>query len=340
MLNKAVIDLRVIRKNALNVKAKLKKSTRLCAVVKADGYGHGAQKIASAIYNVADCFAVALSEEGVSLRFSGIDKDILVLTPCLSKDDTLRAIAYGLTLTVDSFSRLKQVAECARQINKTAFVHVKFNSGMNRYGTDSLEEVKKICDFIQKTPCVKLTGIYSHLANPQNKSSLNIGVNKFLLANNLVKGYNNKVISHISASGGFLQGVEFDMVRIGILLYGYKPFDSSLVKVKPAMKVYSPIVCERSLKKGQTALYGDLRLEKNLDLSLVRYGYADGLPRNSLPSQFNNRCMDVTATTEIKCGKYGALVMDNADRLAKLYHTISYEILTKSAIRAEKIYIT
>ena len=80
MLNKAVIDLNVIRENALAVKRLLPKKTGFCAVVKADAYGHGAEKVANALYGIADCFAVALPEEGAALRLSGIDKDILVLT--------------------------------------------------------------------------------------------------------------------------------------------------------------------------------------------------------------------------------------------------------------------
>ena len=81
MLNSAVINLSVIKRNAENVKTALGGKSKLCAVVKADAYGHGAEKIAAALYTVSDCFAVALPEEGVSLRLSGIDKEILVLTP-------------------------------------------------------------------------------------------------------------------------------------------------------------------------------------------------------------------------------------------------------------------
>ena len=159
-----------------------------------------------------------------------------------------------------------------------------------------------------------------------------------MLANNLVKGYNNKAICHISASGGFLSGVQADMVRIGILLYGYKPFKSSLIEVKPIMKVYAPVLKTRHLNANDVALYGDLKSEKDRDISLVRYGYADGLDRKNTQEIFNNRCMDVSAVNGLFSGFYP--ILEDADMLAKQYGTISYEILTKVALRAQKIYVT
>jgi len=338
MLNKAYIDLSAIRSNALAVKRKLKKTTKLCAVVKADAYGHGAPKVCSALHNIADCFAVATAEEGIELRLSGENKEVLVLT-ALFKGDVERAVFYSLTPTVCSTKDVTSLErECEKQ-GKNICVHVKVNTGMNRQGVEDLEELERVLKCISRQSRVKLGGAYSHFAFPENKKSLLAQQNKFLLANNLVKRYNNKAICHISASGGFLSGVECDMVRIGILLYGYLPFTSDYISVKPAMKIYAPVLKSFSLNKGDSALYGKLIAKENLDLSLIRYGYADGLMRKKTSGQFNNRCMDITAI-RLK-GKAGKLVpvMINADALAKEYETISYEILTKSAFRAEKIYI-
>ena len=178
--------------------------------------------------------------------------------------------------------------------------------------------------------------MYSHYGNPQKESSLEKATDKFLLANKLVKGYNESATCHISASGGFLKGKFFDMVRIGILLYGYKPFESKGVKVSPAMKVYAPVISKRNIKCFDGALYGNAKSLTDKNLSLIRFGYADGLPRKKVNGQFNNRCMDVTAIEE-KTGKFYP-VMKDAQALAKKYHTITYEILTKITIRAIKIY--
>jgi alanine racemase len=155
----------------------------------------------------------------------------------------------------------------------------------------------------------------------------------------MVKGYNSKAISHLSASGGFLQGQIFDMVRIGILLYGYLPFKTKSFSVTPAMQVFAPVVTTRKVKKGQSALYGNLTAKSDLDLSIIRYGYADGLQRAKVDNQFNNRCMDLTAIKGVKTQNGYVCVMDNAEQIAKNQNTISYEVLTKCAMRAQKIYI-
>ncbi len=338
MLNQAVINLNTIKNNAKNVRKKLKKGVKLCAVVKADAYGHGAEKVSSALYPIVNSFAVALPEEGISLRLSGIDKEILVFTPPRS-EDVERSVFYNLTHTVATVSQLKMLDGAGKRQNRIVKAHLKFNAGMNRQGIDKISAIKEIISLLDRLTNVKISGLYSHFSAPENKNSLNGALNKFLLANNLIKGYNNNVTCHISASGGFLSGVQADMVRIGILLYGYKPFESNLVSVKPAMKIYAPVLCKRTLAKGESALYGDLRCIENTEFSLVRYGYADGLSRQSVEGLFNNRCMDISAMTKVKTTKHGAVIMDNAQELAKKYNTISYEILTKSAIRAEKIYL-
>ncbi len=336
MLNIVKINLNQLRKNTLEIKSKLNLSTRLCAVVKADAYGHGAPAVANAIYDIVDCFAVALLEEALELRNSGIDKDILVLTPIFD-EDLERAVHYNLTLTVESKTQIEKIDREGKRQRKKTKLHLKFNVGMNRFGVDSLAELDELLKLVTTKKQVILDGMYSHLPCPQNKKLLKTAENKFLLANNLVKGYNNKAICHLSASGGFLMGVQFDMVRIGILLYGYKPFPSNLVKLAPVMKVYSRVVRRRSLKKNQTALYGEYYLNKDQSVSLIRYGYADGLERLAVHGQVNNRCMDATMIS----GDFDktVLVMDNALELAKKYKTIPYEILCKIGLRGEKIYI-
>ncbi len=337
MLNKAVVNLQTIRDNALAVKRKLKNTTKLNAVVKADGYGHGAPAVANALYTIADAFSVATVEEGVQLRLSGIEKQILVLIPPLVQDfDT--AVFYNLTLAIDDVRAVFALSnECERQ-NRKASVHLKFNSGMNRAGVDTLNELDLLARAVDADKWLYLDGMFSHFARPEHKKSLLSAQNKFSLANILVKGYNNNAICHISASGGFLSGVHGDMVRTGLLLYGYKPFDSDYIDVQPAMKVFAPVIKARNLTAGQTALYGDKKVRKDCPIRLVRYGYADGLPRKQISGQFNNRCMDQTAVLSDKRGGW-ACVMDDADVLAKRYGTISYEILTKCAIKAHKIYL-
>lgn len=337
MLNKAVIDLNVIRENALAVKRLLPKKTGFCVVVKADAYGHGAEKVANALYGIADCFAVALPEEGAALRLSGIDKDILVLTRVGNTDLSLIS-DYGLIATACGAEDIRAFALFSERSHKPLRTHIKFNTGMNRQGITGLDELKAVLDRAAGTG-VKIEGLYSHYACPENDEERNNATSKFLLANNLVKHYNNNALCHISASGGVLSGEFFDMVRVGLLLYGYKPFPCARIKVTPAMRVYAPVVCERTLSVGEGALYGLKKAEKPEKLSLIRYGYADGLPRMEIERSFNNACMDVTAFRNLPRGTRFVNVLDDAEKLAAEYGTIVYELLTKAALRAEKIYL-
>ncbi len=336
MLNKAIINLGAIKNNALMLKKKLNKGTSFCAVVKADAYGHGAEEVSSALYNTADCFAVALFEEAKRLRLSGIDKDILCLIPFFPCEVS-SAVALNLTATVYTKEHLEILSKCAVPKGIKAKVHIKYDTGMNRQGVKGIENLKKLLDFAFNLQGIQVDGLYSHFFAPENKNMLLSQVDKFLLANNLIKGYNNNITCHISASGGFLSGVQMDMVRFGILLYGYKPFESDLVSVKPALKVFAPVIGRQNINFGESALYGVKLAPCNIDFSLVRCGYADGLFRKETNQLFNNRCMDLSAYLG-KMDKW-ACVMDDADKIAKEHDTISYEILTNAVKRAEKIYL-
>ena len=335
MYNNAIVNLIDLKQNALKIKSKLK-NTKLCAVVKADAYGHGACPVANALYPICDCYAVALVEEGVGLRQSGIDKEILVLIPPFL-GEIERAINYNLSLTIDSLKILYYLEKTCEKLNKKCKIHIKFNSGMNRLGVDNLQELQKILDVCDKLKMVKVQGFFSHYACPEDKKGFESATEQFLLANNLVKGYNKSIVSHISASGGFIKGAYFDMVRIGIMLYGYTPFECDF-SLTPVMKVYSPVVKQREIHKGQNYLYGNKRLNTTQSASIIRYGYADGLPRKETKWQLNNRCMDLTMIKG-QCKRAFVPIMTNAGSLAKEYQTIPYEILTKVGMRAQKIYI-
>ena len=307
-------------------------------MVKADAYGHGAEKVANALYNVADCFSVAMLHEAKSLRLSGIDKEILVLIPVVKKEIE-ECLEYNLILTVDSALDLKRINSVAKKLNKIASVHVKFNVGMNRLGVDNLDDLSNILRLSTKLKNLKVSGLFTHFPCPQNKGALKKQIDKFLLAIKLVKGYNKKVICHASASGGFLaKNADFDMVRIGILLYGYYPFSVEgklRVKVKPALKLSVPVIKTREIKENSYLLYGTKKQKKDRQISLIRLGYADGFIRKSTPLTCNNMAMDVTAVH----GKLkNKIVIKDFSKLAELQKTIPYELIVKSTVRAERRY--
>ena len=335
MLNSAYINLNHLVYNAKQIKNNLPKSTLFYAVVKADAYGHGLSMCANALHPIVDGFCVALKEEAIGLRLSGVDKEILLLVPNF-KGETRELIEKDITLSVFKKEHLIQVEKCAKKLSKVAKVHVIFDSGMKRLGVETVNELIELINFSKKLAHVKITGLFSHFAMPENDFLRQKALEKFMVAKKIIKDYNKNAIVHISASGGFLKGVYLDAVRIGLLLYGYTPFKCEKFPLKRVMKIYAPVVNTKQIKKGESCLYGSIKSQKDLNLKIVRYGYADGLFRKPIKGQFNNRCMDLTAVKAK--GKY-VCIMDNADKLARFYTTISYEILTKAAIRAEKIYI-
>lgn len=336
MRNTAIINLVTIRKNAENIKKNLEPNCKFCAVVKADGYGHGAVEVANAIYDIVDCYAVAILEEAIELRLAGIDKDILVLIPPFNSEIE-KFVNYSLTATVDNKTAISMLNAEAKRQDKKVKAHIKFNAGMNRNGVDTIKELKSLLNFCKTQTWVDIEGLYSHFGAVEKKSLRNKTLKQFTLANEVIKGYNKKAVSHISASGGFLVGnMQFDMVRIGLLLYGYLPSGiKSKFLVNPALKIEISVIKKRILKKGQTAMYGAKKLKKNTKISLIRFGYADGLERRTIKGQVSNRCMDVTA---IK-GHFTRCEYSDVIALSKSYKTIPYEILTKIAIRANKKYI-
>ncbi len=337
MLNQAVINLSTLKRNVHAIKSLLPQKTKLCAVVKADAYGHGAERISSYLYPYVDCYAVALIEEGINLRLCGIDKDILVLTPPVCEDDYLLAVKYDLTLSISLIKQISLAQKTAKCLGKKLKVHIKYNTGMNRLGLDGLKQLDIACQKLIGSSHLILDGLYSHLACPEKDILFNKAYNNFLLAIKTVKRYNKDVTCHLSASGGFLRSAFFDMVRIGIMLYGYKPFKTDKISLSPIMKIYATKLLERRISKGDSALYGFLPSKSPKTLSIIRLGYADGFFRKATTTTFNNRCMDLSAII----GKTSncVLIMDDAEKLAKENKTIPYEILVNCTKRAEKIYI-
>lgn len=316
----SVIDLCAIRRNALKIK-ELARGAKFYAVVKADAYGHGAEEVARYIEHLADCFCVAIVEEGIALRAAGIAKPILVFAPPLDYYDALRAEAHNLTVTVNSVRTAKLI--------KGLKCHIKVNTGMNRTGCN-LNELPAV---LSEIPADCAEGVYSHLFAPHDETAALKQLELFRKAEEIVKQINPCATAHISASGGLLRGGEFlrDAVRCGILLYGYSPFGFSC-GVEPVMKVYARRTQITEFIGGGI---GYNFADKNYrSLSAYRCGYADGFFR-TVPLGEKTLCMDAFVSErdeELLC------VMDNADDYAKRAGTISYEVLTGVTKRSERVY--
>ncbi len=334
--NVAEISLTKLKYNLNNVK-KFTKTAKICAVVKSDAYGHGIVEIANALYNKVDCFAVSLESECVKLRQAGIDKEILLLTPVF-KQNAKRLISLKITLTVTSPYELKFIYKNAVLLNKRASVHIKINSGMNRLGIDDVKDVQKCVNYAKRRgKFIKITGCYSHLGSPSNDEYSNHQLEVFKNLSKPVKEYNKNAVLHLSSSGGILKGKEylFDMVRVGILLYGYLPYKTDKIKVKPIMKIKAKRLVNRYNIKNKHLMYGD-NLSVVDGVSVIRLGYADGIFRSNTNGVIGNACMDLCATN-LTNSSYVTIVSD-VEKLAKSYGTISYEVLTNITKRSQRIY--
>lgn len=327
----------VVRTDALRANAEFFRAAsgvKLCAVVKADGYGHGAAAVARALCGTADCFAVALVEEGARLRHAGVAGDILVLCPPLCEGEVLRAAYHGLVLTVSDGQDAALIARACARYGLRVRCHVKLNTGMNRFGLDG----RALARFLASPPVAGLCveGVYSHFYRPEDAAVREGQFARFLRMADAVEGRFGKLCRHIAATGGALCGRRYaqDMVRVGLGLYGYAPEGFCALALRPALRVYASVAAARAYRYGGAG-YGGY-LPQGGPLSVVRAGYADGFFRTGQGR--NALCMDAFVA-ERPLQKYeDVCLFSDADAYARAHGTVSYEVLVRACSRAVKEY--
>ncbi len=330
----AIIDLECIRHNVKEIKKFIKDDVKFIAVVKSNAYGHGICEVSNAIKNDVDAFAVSWLDEGISLRYSGITKPIIMLLPP-SKEEILRAIRHGITLTIDGKDRLCSILKICKRYCLQADINVAVNVGMNRIGIDTKKDLDDVLEILSVTEkYLKLQGIFSHFSNVYDLKTTEIQFEKFInFCKDVKKNFPNTIF-HVASSGATLLNKKFqlDAVRIGLMLYGYSPFKDFKIKLKKAMTVNAETVVRRTLNKGENLLYGDFSLNKKTDVKIRAYGYADGLYRKGFYGSLNNTCMDLCAT------ETNGTILSDAEEIANKNQTITYEILCNVSKRCKFIY--
>lgn len=348
---KAKISLRNIRFNAERFSALTGK--RLCAVVKANAYGHGAEDVTAALNGVADCFAVALIEEALAIRVAACGREILVLTPPTTEEEGYTLAANGFTACVDSLKTARLLLQTCAKYRLPLRVHLKVNTGMNRYGMNA-QALGKTCKLLQRDPYLFVEGVYSHLCEC-NRLRAEEQRQLFLRLVAVCKRYFPSVIAHLGATYGAMLGEKFtfDMVRIGLGLYGYLPCQASALtgvdeatvsalQLKKCMAVYAKTVTRRRFIFGGVGYGAELEKGSLESLSVCRVGYADGFLRrqdNGMQGGADNAgtlCMDA-CIRKGKCRGWIPILTD-ADEIAQQTGTIAYEVLCAATRRAEFIY--
>lgn len=347
------IDLDAIRKNILNTKKSKNENEKACAVIKADGYGHGAVQIAKNVVDIVDFFAVACIDEAMELRRNGIQTPILILGYTHpSYFET--AVLNDIRLTIYDEKAAAKLAKAAREKKKPAKIHIKLNTGMNRIGFRPDKESLKIIQKIYKMKGIEIEGIFTHLhsADEKDQTSAIEQINAFRSFTDELKAKGIDIpIRHCanSAAAITLPQADFDMFRLGISLYGlYPSANVKQQKLFPAMSLYSHVTMVKNIKKGETVGYGaTYTATKATRVATVSVGYADGYLRNLSNKGYvlirgkraniiGNVCMDqimvdVSKIPETKVddkvvliGKSGNKVI-TMEEIAQLGGTINYE---------------
>lgn len=364
----AEVNLTNIKYNVDNVKKALTKDTMLCCVVKADAYGHGAVEVSKFLdkeENV-DFFSVARLEEGLALTKAGIKKPIL----CMGYTNTNKiqhAIDSNIRITVYSLEMAIKIDELAKLSNKKAYVHIKIDTGMGRIGflvnEQSISDIKKIFTLEN----LVIEGIYTHFAksDEENKETTYKQIKKYNRVINLLEQANlNIPIKHVSNSAAILdlRECDFNMVRLGISLYGSYPSSevSKDIKLKTALELKTIVSNIKNINKGTSVSYaGIYTADKDVKIATLSVGYADGFPRTQKNPQvfINGRllnivgrmCMDQTMVEipndlDIKMEDEAILIGDidgiRIGDISSKVGTIDHEILCCITKRVNRVYIT
>lgn len=362
---RAIIHIDRFCGNVKHIREKVGPAPLICAPVKADAYGHGAVPMArAAIEAGASYLAVATVEEGAELRSVGISAPILVLSLPLP-EELADAARLRLSLLLGDEDMVKEAALAAEQAGEKLAVHLKIDTGMGRVGCRP-EAASALAARIASFRSLMYAGTATHLSVADSRTPEDIRYTKkqlslFTQSIESIKaaGFDPGVV-HAANSGAILlhEDACFDMVRPGILLYGYSPVENPPIFVEPVMELITRIVLIKTMRVGEAVSYGRTwTVSEETRIATIPVGYGDGLPRG-LSGNFSVRiqrrfyplagrvCMDqcmidLGNDTDIQRWDevtiFGGKAQSAADIAAKL-HTIPYEITCNINKRVPRVY--
>lgn len=356
--------------NIKTLKDSLKKETLIMAIVKADGYGHGAITVSKTfLENGADRLGVSILPEAIELRRSGVHGPIIILnyTPPSQFEKILE---YDLIQNIYSYEEAKILSDMAYKMNKTATVHIKIDTGMGRIGflpnEKSIRDIKKI----NSLKNLKIEGIFTHFSSSdeKDKSYTRAQYKKFKWVIDELESEEVYIkIKHVSNSAAILDLPEYDlnMVRPGIILYGYYPsleVDRSRIDIKPAMTLKSSISNIKTVPKDTSISYNRVFTTKRRSIiGTLPVGYGDGYSRmltgkakvaikeKRIPI-IGRICMDqmmvdlnaledVDMKDEVVLFGYEKEVYPSVEEIAKSLGTTNYEIICMISRRVPRVYV-
>lgn len=283
----ALIHLEAIRQNILETRKRVGDGTKIMAIVKANAYGHGADKVAAYIKNDVYGFAVATVREAVALRECGIKNPILILGyVCKAEYETV--ILNDIRFSLLTKEMAEEVSSCAKLLGRSAKCHVKVDTGMNRIGFPANDDgIRRIAEAVSY-PGLCCEGIFMHFATADeaDKSYAAKQFNRFLQVMEALKERGVTFpIRHCANSAAIIDLPQYrlDMVREGIILYGLRPSDDvdQNIVCHPALELKSHVIFVKDLEAGEGISYGRTYItDRPVKVATVAIGYADGYPRS------------------------------------------------------------
>ena len=364
---------KAIETNVRQLRSKLSKNCQFMAVVKADGYGHDAKVVSEyAIKGGASQLGVATLKEGIKLRSSGIKQPILILGNLYTRKDLIISFKNDLMPTISSIRECLICNNIGKHFGLKFSLHLKVDTGMSRLGFEYnrfAQQFEKIKSFEN----ISIEGIYSHLSSADEDDSLDpesttqIQRQKFQeLLKEIKVDRNHNIKIHLANSAGMLlnKDFHFQMVRVGLSMYGYSPLvkiDKKL-SLKPALFLKVKVAFIRIIDRGVSVSYGGKFVSsKKTKLAVLSIGYADGVPRNlsgKINAIYKNKLypqvgsitmdqmmVDITDSNEIKVGSTMILLGSDGDKTispidwARESNTIPWEILCSFKNRLPRVQV-
>ena len=361
--NRRIISLLNIEENMRRIRSAVPQNARIMAVVKADGYGHGAAETSkAAIRGGADMLAVASVGEGTELREKGIDAPVLVLGAA-TESDTREAVVHDLIQAVCSPEMVRWCEKAAASAGKQTEVHLKIDTGMGRIGVRNAQERDAVLAELDRSSHVRLTGAFTHFSDADgDEEGIQYTHDQFQRFMEMTDVLPEGVIRHCSNSAAIHRFPEMalDMVRAGISLYGYPPVPTA-TELQPCMRWTADISYIKEIPAGTYISYGrTYRSDRPIRVATVTCGYGDGYFRAAGREGYvliggrkakiiGRICMDqmmadITGIENVSVGDEAILIGRDGDveitaeDVARWAGTISYEILLSSGSRVDRVY--
>lgn len=364
----AKIDLDAVLHNIKEVKKQIENSVKVMAVIKADGYGHGATALGDFLKEEVDYYGVATIEEAIELREYGIELPILILG-YTSPNQYIELVENNITQTVYTLEMAKEMSKAGEICGKKAKIHIALDTGMTRIGFEANEASILAIEDISTFPNLMVEGLFTHFAcaDEMDKSYSKLQIDRY--DNFIVLLEERKIhipIKHMCNSAGIMEfdHHRFEMVRAGIITYGLYPsedVDKNIINLKPALEWKAHVVNVKTVDMGYGVSYGRTYVTKNkTKIATLSIGYADGYPR-ALSSKarvlihgkyapiIGRICMDqmmidVTHIDNVEIedevilvGKDGECII-SVEELANMAGSFNYEFICGIGKRVPRVY--